>query len=142
MEYYIEIDSETSYATGVLISANEPIHIGSYVQIDEPTYHKLRNEEDRIKAYKLNDGNELVLDETKHESLRKETDLAEKVHESSARITELKQLLAGLDYLDIKYLEGCLSEEEFREKIMCKQTYRDEINSLEHQIECLTTEGM
>lgn len=49
------------------------------------------------------------------------------------RIAELKAELANLDYKDHKYIEGELSEEEFREVCKIKKALRAEINRLENE---------
>lgn len=54
--------------------------------------------------------------------------------EKQDRIQELKQLLSNTDYKAIKYAEGMLSEEEYAETKALRQSYRDEINKLEEEL--------
>lgn len=49
------------------------------------------------------------------------------------RIAELKAELDRLDYKDFKYIEGDLSEEDFREVCAVKKALRAEINRLEER---------
>lgn len=51
------------------------------------------------------------------------------------RINELKQLLKETDYRAIKYAEGCYTEEEYKPYKELRQSYRDEINELEQELE-------
>lgn len=51
------------------------------------------------------------------------------------RISELKQLLADTDYRAIKYAEGYYTEEEYAPYKALRQSYRDEINNLEQELE-------
>lgn len=51
------------------------------------------------------------------------------------QIRELKKQLSATDYQAIKYAEGQLSEEEFLEIKIKRQSWRDEINNLEKKIE-------
>lgn len=55
--------------------------------------------------------------------------------QSEARINELKQLLKETDYRAIKYAEGCYTEEEYKPYKELRQSYRDEINELEQELE-------
>lgn len=50
------------------------------------------------------------------------------------RISELKQLLADTDYRAIKYAEGYYTEEEYAPYKALRQSYRDEINKLEEEL--------
>lgn len=52
--------------------------------------------------------------------------------EKTARIAELKRLLAASDYKAIKYAEGVLTAEEYAETKAERQAWRDEINELEN----------
>lgn len=51
------------------------------------------------------------------------------------KIQDLKKQLSATDYQAIKYAEGQLSEEEYAEMKTQRQSWRDEINNLEKQIE-------
>ena len=51
-----------------------------------------------------------------------------------ARINELKRFLSETDYKAIKYAEGLISEEEYLPIKLQRQEWRDEINSLEEQL--------
>ena len=46
-------------------------------------------------------------------------------------ISELKRKLSGTDYKAIKYAEGFLTEEEYKETKTQRQMWRDRINELE-----------
>lgn len=50
------------------------------------------------------------------------------------RIAELKQLLADTDYLAIKYFEGYIAANDYLPTKTLRQSYRDEINTLETRI--------
>ena len=52
-----------------------------------------------------------------------------------ARIYELKALLRESDYQAIKYAEGWISEQDYAPIKELRQSYRDEINQLEQEIE-------
>lgn len=54
--------------------------------------------------------------------------------EKIKRIAELKGLLSETDYQAIKFAEGWLTAEEYDEIRTLRQSYRDEINSLEGSI--------
>ena len=51
------------------------------------------------------------------------------------RIIELKQLLSQSDFRAIKYAEGLYTEEEYLPYKEQRQSYRDEINALEQELE-------
>lgn len=51
------------------------------------------------------------------------------------RIAQLKKLLQDSDYQAIKYAEGWISEEDYAPIKALRQSYRDEINQLEQQLE-------
>lgn len=80
---------------------------------------------------------EVIYDaETGHQQLveREQTaaELAEIAREQKiARIQELKQTLKETDYQAIKFAEGALTEEEYAEIRVQRQSWRDEINRLE-----------
>lgn len=50
------------------------------------------------------------------------------------RILDLKRLLSDTDYRAIKYAEGQYTEEEYKPYKELRQSYRDEINRLEEEI--------
>lgn len=50
------------------------------------------------------------------------------------RIQELKKLLSDTDYKAIKYAEGLISEEDYLPIKQLRQSYRDEINQLEEEL--------
>ena len=56
-------------------------------------------------------------------------------HIKRARINELKNLLRTSDYKVIKYVEGLLLQEEYDSIKEQRQKWRDEINSLEKDLE-------
>ena len=51
------------------------------------------------------------------------------------RIANLKQRLIESDYRAIKYAEGLYTEEEYKPYKELRQSYRDEINELEQELE-------
>ncbi len=53
------------------------------------------------------------------------------------KIAVLKENLKNTDYKAIKYAEGLISAEEYEETKALRQSYRDEINSLEAEISAL-----
>lgn len=50
------------------------------------------------------------------------------------RIFLLKRLLSETDYQAIKYAEGLISVEDYKEIKELRQSYRDEINELESKL--------
>jgi len=54
-------------------------------------------------------------------------------YERTERIKVLKRFLSETDYKAIKYAEGQMSEQEYAETKAQRQTWREEINTLEHQ---------
>ena len=52
----------------------------------------------------------------------------------SKEIVELKQKLYDTDYKAIKYAEGFLTEEEYKETKAQRQMWRDRVNELESKI--------
>lgn len=133
MKYYIEVDEKTDYATGMLIRSNDNMSVGNYISIDEQTYMSLVDNPE-IKAFRISDAGKLELDTAKKQEYEAKNDKIMMMNTYLHRISDLKQSLSDLDYIDIKYLEGCLDEEEFRKKVAVKQSYRDEINDLERKI--------
>ncbi len=57
------------------------------------------------------------------------------------KIAVLKENLKNTDYKAIKYAEGLISAEEYEETKALRQSYRDEINSLEAEISALEVTG-
>ena len=51
--------------------------------------------------------------------------------QAAERISELKGLLAATDYIAAKISEGAATREEYADKLMERQNWRDEINKLE-----------
>lgn len=51
------------------------------------------------------------------------------------RINTLKKKLADTDYLVVKHFEGLISDEEYAKIAAERQSWRDEINTLEEQLE-------
>lgn len=139
MKYYIEVSKETGYATGMLISSNDNMSVDNYISIDEQTYMSLVDNPE-IKAFRLADTGKLELDTAKKQEYAAKNDKIMMMNTYLHQISDLKQSLSDLDYIDIKYLEGCLDEEEFRKKVAVKQSYRDEINDLERKITELENE--
>lgn len=70
------------------------------------------------------EGNSLIFDNEKHNKVEKNLNNLE-------RIVELKSLLTESDYKAIKYAEGYITEEEYSEVKLLRQSWRDEINELE-----------
>lgn len=64
-------------------------------------------------------------------------DNAEELQRKQAleRIVELKRLLVESDYRAIKYAEGCYTEEQYAPYRTQRQSYRDEINQLEAELD-------
>lgn len=61
-------------------------------------------------------------------------DLDMQVAEINMQINEYKDKLKQSDYKALKYLEGFISEEEYKPIKEERQTYRDKINELENDI--------
>ena len=57
-----------------------------------------------------------------------------RIDEINNRIIELKQLLSDSDYRAIKYAEGLYTQEEYAPYKYQRQSYRDEINQLEEEL--------
>lgn len=55
-------------------------------------------------------------------------------YEIETQINEYKKLLSDTDYKAIKYAEGFISEEDYKETKEQRQFWRDEINRLEEEI--------
>lgn len=55
--------------------------------------------------------------------------------EKFKRINELKKLLAESDYKCLKYIDGELTEEEYSTIKTQRKSWREEINSLEKELE-------
>ena len=55
------------------------------------------------------------------------------------QLNKLKQQLSDTDYKSIKYMEGYISEEGYSSVKQQRQSWRDEINSFEQQIQQLNT---
>ncbi len=51
--------------------------------------------------------------------------------EAQAEINGLKNLLAQTDYQAIKFAEGSITEDEYKEERAKRQSFRDKINELE-----------
>ena len=62
---------------------------------------------------------------------------AEKQEKILMQISELKQLLTQSDYKALKYAEGWLSAEDFKETLDQRQLWRNQINELESELESL-----
>lgn len=59
----------------------------------------------------------------------------ERIEEIQIEIATLKQCLVETDYKAIKYAEGFLSEEEYSPTKTARQVLRDQINTLEEELE-------
>ena len=110
------------------------------------------NEEERNQFYIIDDTSELankikenfpyidfILDENNNLIdiiITKNKNINERqIQNLKKQIQELKQHLNATDYQAIKYAEGQLSEEEYAEMKIQRQSWRNEINILEKQIE-------
>ena len=80
-------------------------------------------------CYYLKD-DKLIYDDTAKEK-------AEKQEKILMQINELKQLLTQSDYKALKYAEGWLSTDEFKETLDQRQLWRNQINELESELETL-----
>lgn len=65
----------------------------------------------------------------------------EKRYELGYKIIELKRQLRLTDYKAIKYAEGELTAAEYAETKAQRKAWREEINSLENEIQALKTEA-
>lgn len=65
-----------------------------------------------------------------------ETEL--RITEINNRINELKQEISATDYKTLKYVEGYFTEEEYLPIKTQRQSIRNEINSLEEELESLS----
>lgn len=89
------------------------------VEVDDPeTIH--------VGFDKLIDG-EIIADD---EAYNKALDHADKF----GRIIGLKKQLADTDYIIVKHLEGLVTEEEFEKAKADRQSWREEINRLEAEL--------
>lgn len=59
------------------------------------------------------------------------------IRNKKQRIAELKSMLEKTDYMAIKYAEGFLSESEYLSTKQIRQSYRNQINTLEEEIKAL-----
>lgn len=77
-------------------------------------------------SYYLKD-DKLVFDE----STKEKAEMQEKI---IRQIGELKTKLIQTDYLALKFAEGWLTAEEYKENLAQRQKWRDEINKLESEL--------
>ena len=80
-------------------------------------------------AFRLEAG-QLVYDETYKTIFIKHGEIQEKIN-------QLKKLLKDTDYKALKYAEGWLSTDEFKETLDQRQLWRNQINELESELETL-----
>ena len=52
-------------------------------------------------------------------------------------INALKQLLANTDYKALKYAEGLITDEEYKETLELRKSYREKINKYEEELKKL-----
>ena len=94
------------------------------INLTSEQYNNIRVNKTNINKLLANDFSDNVISEDEASAMQK-----------AARISELKQLLAETDYRAIKYAEGYYTEEEYAPYKALRQSYRDEINKLEQELE-------
>ena len=106
------------------IKADEP-----YLEITEKEYEGLE-----MHTHCFNDDLSAVIEYVKStEELERER-VQEHNFEVRIRISELKSRLAQTDYKTLKLFEGLLTEEEYLETRVLRESLRAQINELESQI--------
>jgi hypothetical protein len=59
------------------------------------------------------------------------TESEKQQEENAKRVSELKQMLAGTDYIAIKIAEGSCTKADYADKIAERETWRQELRALE-----------
>ena len=104
-----------------------------YAAIPEP-YVEVTDERHAELVEMANSGKELYLSNLVEKSFDLREIIISQEQQRQNRIAELKSLLAQTDYQAIKYAEGQLSASEYSEMKKQRQTWRDEINLLEEEL--------
>ena len=62
----------------------------------------------------------------------------ERISVIEGEINALKQLLANTDYKALKYAEGLITDEEYKETLELRKSYREKINKYEEELKELS----
>ena len=62
----------------------------------------------------------------------------ERISVIEGEINALKQLLANTDYKALKYAEGLITDEEYKETLELRKSYRYKINKYEEELKELS----
>ena len=104
-----------------------------YETVPEP-YVEVTDERHAELVEMANSGKELYVKSIKDKEFALRDIIVSQEQQRQNRIAELKSLLAQTDYQAIKYAEGQLSASEYAEMKKQRQTWRDEINLLEEEL--------
>ena len=99
-----------------------------YTAVEDSVYEDLTNR-------KLMWSNGVLVPNPNYEAEQLKVQNEIKANKLIDRIHTLKQLLTDSDYRAIKYAEGYYTEEEYAPYKALRQSYRDEINKLEQELE-------
>lgn len=69
-----------------------------------------------------------------------ESNFTNKIEERNmieGEINALKQLLSNTDYKALKYAEGLITDEEYKETLELRKSYREKINKYEEELKKL-----
>lgn len=101
-----------------------------YITVEDNVYEDLINR-------KLMWNNGVLVPNPNYEAEQLKLQNEIKANELIDRIYNLKQSLADTDYRAIKYAEGLYTEEDYAPYRTLRQSYRDEINTLESELAAL-----
>lgn len=114
------------FCSSTFVGSSEAAIKNGYKEVSEEMYNKLLNRE----AHWVN---EELVDRVKPQSEIDEEAERARIAKIDSEILELKIYLSESDYKAIKYAEGWISEEEYKEIKEQRQAWRDRINELEEQ---------
>lgn len=114
------------FCSSIFAGSSKVAIANGYKETTDEMYRKLLNRE----AHWVN---EELVDRVKPQSEIDEESERKRIAEIDSEILELKIYLSESDYKAIKYAEGWISEEEYKEIKGQRQAWRDRINELEEQ---------
>ena len=119
-----------------LFKQNEGFNISTFtgrdipedcIEVDNETYEQLLE-------HKLMWSNGELVENPNYDDYVQEQKVLNQKQAIENRINELKQLLKDSDYRALKYAEGLYTKTEYAPYKELRQSYRDEINHLEEQL--------
>ena len=115
------------------------------IQVDDETYSKLQNHELMWESQEISvveENGEVVkkincylVANPNYANEKVENEKQATINNIQSQISHYKSLLAQTDYRAIKYFEGYYTAEEYAPYKYQRQSYRDEINRLEKELE-------